>query len=318
MKNLFTTLALGLASASMVACSGQSFSKVGDTSTNIDQSVSQQQQCEIDPVDYVISASIYDFEVTDTTNASFGFNLNGILKALGLNFNMSSGKMALTMTVDSPLNSQVTLASVAGSSTFTSGGGGVNLNIGTIGLGASYMASTPFATLTSNGLTNGLANATKKLASVQGTWSTKVVQVENTSTFIVGAGTKAGLQVGDQLAIYNIDNRWSGVPCTSQLLISQKTTSTPIAIVQVTQTNPFNSLVQVVSRNWSDAIAEGAVAESYVLTGKNRVLNRSVRIGSVTSPVIPVSNGQSIDIQGYAQQQFPTIVDGTSGYFLHQ
>jgi hypothetical protein len=318
-KSLLTTFVLGMTSVSLVACSGQNFSQVQDAAANIGQSVSSQEQCEIDPVDYVISANVYDFEVTDNTNVNFGFNLaNKFLKALGLNLNMSSGKMSLTMTVTSPLNTEVTLASVAGTSSYKSTGVGGSLDIGTISLGAGYMTSTPFATLTSNGLANGLSNATKKLASVASAWSTKIVQVENASTYIVGAGTKAGLQVGDQLAIYNIDNRWSGTPCTSELLISQKTTSTPVAIAQVIQTNPFNSVVQIVSRNWSDAIVEGAVAESYLLVGKNRVLNRSVRIGSVVSPSIPVSNGQSIDIQGFAQTQFPTIVDGTAGYYLHQ
>jgi hypothetical protein len=317
-KTLLSTFVLGLASISLVACSGQSFSHVDNAASNVGQSISDQEQCEIDPVDYIVSSSIYDFEVTDNTNANFGFNLlNKFINALGLSLNMSSGKMSLTTTITDPLHQEVTLASATGSATYKSNGFSGSIDIGSISLGAGNLSSTPFATLTQNGLSDGLTNAMKQLASVQTAWSTKVIQVENASNYIVGAGTLAGLQVGDQLAIYNVDNRWSGTPCTSELLISQKTTSTPIAIVQVVQTDVTASTVQIVSRNWSDAINQGSVAEVYLLQGKNRVLKRAVRIGPVTSPSLPVANGQSIDLQTFAQQQFPAILTGQN-FYLHQ
>jgi len=316
MSKFIKTLVLGSASLAFTACSGQSFSSVGSSTSNSSQSASQQPQCDIDPVDYVVSANIYDFEVTDNTNVSFGFNLSTIIKALGLSMNLTSGKMSLSMQITDPLHIATPLVSVIGTSNYSSNGFSGSIDISKIGLSAGYYYSTPFATMTQNGLTNGFSNALAKLAKVQLPWSTKIQATVNPTTFVVGAGTAAGLLAGDQLALYNVNNIWQGAPCTSQLLISQKTTSTPVAVAQVVQVGDYSSTVQIISRNWNDALDVGSVAEVFQLTGKNRVLNRSMRIGGVTSGILPVSNGTSIDLGSYAQQQIQSVITN-QGFYLH-
>lgn len=317
MKKFITTFVLGSTSLAFIACSGQSFSSVEAAADSSSQSTVQP-QCEMDPVDYVVSANIYDFEVTDKTNVNFGFNLlNNFLKGIGANMTLTSGKMSLSMQITDPLHVTTPLVNVIGTSKYSSNGFSGSIDFGQIGLGGGYFYTTPLAKMTQDGLTNAFGSALSKLSTVQLPWKTTVVSVVNPSTFVVGAGTLAGLKAGDQLALYNVNNVWKDQPCTSELLISQKTTSTPVAIVQVVQTDVGASTVQIVSRNWNDALGEGSIAEVYQLTGKNRVLNRAVRIGGVTSGILPVTNGQSVDLGSYAQEQIQAVITNQS-FYIHQ
>jgi hypothetical protein len=318
MEKTLSTFVVALASLAFVACSGQNFSSPGSATNNSGQSVVQQPQCEVDPVDYVISANIYDFEVTDKSGVNFGFNLlNNFVKAIGLSASLSSGKMNLSMQVTDPLHEATPLVNVTGSSTYKSNGFSGSINFGQIGLGGDYYSSTPLATMTEDGLTNALSSAMKKLAAVQLPWQTKIQVVVNPSTFVVGAGTLAGLKAGDQLALYNVNNIWKGAPCTSELLISQKTTSTPIAIAQVVQVSEVGATVQIISRNWNDTLDVGSVAEVYQLQGNNRVLNRAVRVGAVTSGLLPVTGGQAIDLSSYAREQIQAVIRNQN-FYIHQ
>lgn len=298
--------------------SDQAFSEVADALNAVDsdlQGATGKPYCELDYADYELDANLVGFEMRDKFGVDVGFKPSGgPLSRIGVGFQSESGKMSINMGLYDSLRPLENLTNVMGEGTFTKNNFsiGFDLLMG-IGLGTSIYTETPVGKLSEKTMVDSYKKTQKELSTFAVEWNTKVVRIISPTEFIIPAGAIAGLRVGDQVKLFNLDIEWEGTPCRSGVVFQRETTSLPIAKAQVVQIENKAALIRVYEMAGDSELVElGARVkiEKLVLAKgeKSRSLKRGVRVRNVTSRPLELENGKKIDISGYMEPQLRSML----------
>ena len=188
-----------------------------------------------------LSGAVTSFELLGGGGLHLGFTPTGASNAAGVgaSFDVKVYQLAVILNALSPIKKSV-LASVSQRNNKTDTAGSFNIMIGPFSAGPSYYYNTPMAKVTRatlEGAVNSLKNELKKEE-----WFTRVLDYEEGEAqgglvALIG-GTNVGMQIGDQLAIYNEITYWQDEPCNSEITHEGGALGQPVAIVQITDVSP--------------------------------------------------------------------------------
>lgn len=274
--------------------------------------------CELDYADYELDAHMLGFEMRDKNNFSVGFNLlTGFLKALSIGFSSESGKMTMSMKLSETLRPLETITDVAGEGTFTKTDFSIGVDtLANIGAGIGHSSATPVGKLVVKTLQDSYKQTIAELNKVETAWKTKVVKVLTPNEMIIPVGSMAGVRIGDQFKIFNIDNVWSGTACRSDLVFQRETTDAPIAKAQVVQIEKNAAIIRlydVVEGAPNVELGARVKIENLPLTKedkkKARTLNRSVRIRDVASEKMVLPGNVTVDLTTVVTENLGALLD---------
>ncbi len=307
---------LGATLVGLVACSEINTENAKFSLAKVNESdsiASSKASCEVDFVDYELDAKLVAFEMTGKSNLSFGFNLlNGFFRAIGMSFNTESGQMIMSMHLDETLQTSNSVSDVMGYGKLTGTDFRLQLDAVQLGLDAGYYYRTPISKLTERTIKDSLKNLSKDLGKIETSWKTKIVSIVNEEEYIIPTGSVAGLRLGDTLAVYNMEHVWRGQECQSELIISRKTSSQPVAEMEIVQLEKNAAVLRLVKRNLPDIIEEGARVEvlSLVKNGKKdkRILKSSVRLREISSGKLKIEANKETDLSPYVNEQLQAFL----------
>lgn len=162
-----------------------------------------------------ISTTINSFEAVSGVGLGIGFKPGGII-GIGAeaSVNLESAQLALTMRADPPLLGSLTTnlwtTNVTADQTKTKLS--FALDLAMLSIGPSYYYNTPLSDVTKKGLAVGLDQLAEKMTDE---WYSRVM-VDNDVEMILVGGRDVGLEVGDELKVYNENLGWKGEPCNSE------------------------------------------------------------------------------------------------------
>jgi hypothetical protein len=287
-------------------------------SSKVEQS--ERPYCEVDFADYKLDTHLLAFEIFDKKDIGFGFNLlSGFFKAFGLKFKTEKGTMLAAMHMRETLRPSESLADVTGNGESKRSEFNFELDAAQLALNLGYFYQTPLSLLTEKTIANTLSHLQSEMSAVETPWSTRAVHLYPVDQqLIVPAGSVAGIRMGDQFGIYNVDYAWRGEPCVSELLFERKKTTEPMAILQVTQLDKNASLLTIIEKRTDDPIEYGARLEIHKLIlgkkEKSRTLKRAVRLGEFKSEKLVVPGGANVDLSLYISEQTQALLD-KYGYY---
>lgn len=301
----------------LVGCQGFEGGQVSDEQSNLLSEVSQGHKtgltdrpyCEVDTVDYELDTHLIAFEMVDKTSVGFGFNLlSGFAKSIGLNFKMDRAQMIVSMHLSESLRPTDTIADITGRGKSTKTDVGASIDFAKFGVDVGYFYQTPLSKLTKETVQDSFRNLKQEMSSIETPWRTRAVYMYPVAgQMIVPVGTVAGLRLGDQLQVYNVEYVWTGTPCESDLLFERKKSTAPVAIVQVVQLEKNAALVNIIDKGSDEPIDLGALVEVFNLPlakgEKSRELARAVRLRSFESEKLALDTGSSIDLGVYIEEQ---------------
>lgn len=294
----------------------------------------KQLQCLDNQPNFLLATEILYFQMTDKYGVKVGVNVPmGILRAIGLGVEYATGDLSTVMHLYNPLNTGISVSDRDGTATSTKIGFDVNFGINIVDLGFSYFTTTSLADLSKRAMLNNIG---KLAADVKDEWYTHISKIHDDGSIEIPAGYKAGVQAGDQFAIYPVEWEFLGNgPCSGALKGPRRTAMAPIAMATVAQQPwPSASVLTVKSLDIEKKIAKydlvmiaklGASSEPPKCedhwygtecepVAERTKLKRSVRVGPVTGRPILFDTGKGevkIDITGFAGQQLSTIVSDT-------
>lgn len=276
--------------------------------------------CQMDYADYELDARVYAFEIFDKRKIGFGFNLlSGIFRAFGLSMETERGEMKMNMWLFETLKPSMVVSGADGRGKFKGKDFRANLNLVRLGVDYGYFKQTPLHRLTEKTVKDALNNIRDDIDYNRIDWSTKVVRLPEKDQIIIPSGGVAGLRVGDQLEIYNMEYEWEGLPCTSELLMGRPTTRDPIVVAEIIHIETNASLLEVVSRNHDIPVELGSMVKAHHLPlerkEKERHLRSSVRVRNVLSEDLIVEGGGSVSIKMFIENQIPALL---SEYGLYE
>ncbi|CAN5436521.1 hypothetical protein BH10BDE1_BH10BDE1_05600 [soil metagenome] len=190
-----------------------------------------------------LGGEVISFEATWGAGLGVGYNTGGDLSGgLGAKVNFSSSKLELGLRTDDPLTQQV-VAIGDGVSTQSKVNFGVDFSAG-LPIGLDFFYNTPITDVIRTGMTDGLDQIVKKYKTMLTTtndwndvWETRVIydpEIVNGDTHVaIGAGYRAGVQVGDTFNLSNLHYAWEGAACYTRLKYKIPLTTTPIATGEV-------------------------------------------------------------------------------------
>ena len=270
--------------------------------------------CEVDYADYELDMHLYAFQMKDKTDFSVGFNLlQGFFKAIGLKFKTERGQMEMTVELGEALRPLEVVAKAKGVGELKGTEFRIDLDALQLGLDIGYYYKTPLSTLTEKTVKNGLSEITKKLKNVETPWNSRVVfhkPVEQ--EMIIPAGSVAGLRLGDEFYVYNVNYIWKDTPCASDLQFRDRD-ATHVARVVVTQLEKNASMLTIVDKPSDAPIELGALVEVAHLPlakgEKSRSLARSVRLRNVVSEKLSVQGASAVDFTLYLREQTTALLN---------
>lgn len=287
--------------------------------------------CEIYYWDQALDINLYSFEFTSSNAGSFGFNAGGLIKALGLDFRVDKAKLFMNVSPSNVYEREKDFLASASESDVQLG---VNINFGQIGVGFEHYSKTPVAQLTRKGLMSsieGLRDKIFALPKYKNEWSTRVLRIpgETRDKIIIQAGADAGITEGDEFEVYNITHAWEDPqnPCASKYMGYSFDSEKPVAIVKamkgVTSARQFATLTITDPRISNSEILPGAyVRQVPAAKGKKlKALSRSIKVNSIVSGDLVLTNGKKIDLPGYMKMQISDVLQDKKWkgqYYLYQ
>jgi hypothetical protein len=323
-QNLAKVMVCSIIGISLIGC-GEGLETIEDADTALDVvsrndkfEILDKPACEVDFADYEIDSHLLAFEIYTGGNISIGYNLlSGFLKAIGLNFSMKSGKMIMSMHAEETLRPNASLADVMGEANSVETNLSLNINALQLGGEIGYFYKTPLAKLTEKTIKSAMGNLRNDLSKIETAWRSKIVWQNGGYEFIIPAGKVAGIRVGDQFAIYDIDYIWMDKPCESELLFARKTTDNPLKVLEVVQLEKHSALMRVKQSFTDEEISIGAIVEPFLLPAakkETRVLARAARIKEVKSEKFKVEGAPDIDIALYLREQLESLLNEFNMY----
>jgi hypothetical protein len=279
--------------------------------------------CIVGYSDFQIDEKLINFAITDKAGVSFGFNVNtNWVKSIGLNVKTQKGQMDMSMTLAQTADPQDVVSNVMGSASASDTAFDFNLDLILFKTDFSNVKNTPLTTLMGNTIRNGLANIQKSLAANPVEWSAPIVYlIDQQQEFIIPAGAIAGLRLGDQFNIYNINYSWAGDPCNSKLLMPVKTTTSPVALAQVVQLEENSALLKIYDQISNDPTEKLRLGSRVYIQSlplkkgeKMRSLLHSLSLRNVASMPLSLSNGGNIDLAAYLSAETLAIMQSYGFY----
>jgi hypothetical protein len=278
-------------------------------------------QCVVDHVDYVLDAEFLSYEFKDKNGFSVGFNpVSGLLKAIGLSFDISSSLLTGSMHTHNFLSQSKdqgldATASATGSEVGLHG----KVDFGVIGLGFDHYSKTGVAALTAKGLQKIFSSMEVKMLNTEDSkpWMTRVITLPKNpgDSAILQVGAKAGVEQGDRFAVYNTVHRWKDEsnPCNSEWLGERAIPSTPIAIVKVIEVQDYFSEAVIETPGvTNEMINQGARVSLESLSTdihkKRPALGRSVWVRNMDSLPLKIDDKTDIDLKSYATRQIRDVI----------
>ena len=273
--------------------------------------------CEVPEVDYQMDSQVIAFEVTKDTGAKFGFNLIvSWLKLFEASFRVKDSMLTVKTDMREYLKPEDPLAPAEGESHLKQSEVGFNFSIYKINAGFDSYSKTPFYTVLKRALDQSLTRTAAQLTAIQPLWSSAVVSVPEKGLYIIPAGSNAGIHVGDQFAVYNVNHIWEGAPCESRYRMRINTTDEPIAILEVRSAfdlTPNATLLKVRNQNLNVPINQGAFVFAHQLVGDRsaNTLKRSVAIRDIRPFQVGYLEGGKtiiVDFTQYLKEALAPIV----------
>jgi len=167
--------------------------------------------CEVDMSQFKLEGMVTGFEFLSSFGIRFGYTVNGDLNGVSgdIGIKVDTAQMDLSMYLADVL-SGFSAASSNVKSNQTKTQISANINFQNFTLGPQYYFETPLARVSEKGLAkavNDLVSQTDKLS-----WEAHVLEDQDVRVWI-NAGARAGIQVGDEFEIYNLEYLWDGPPC---------------------------------------------------------------------------------------------------------
>lgn len=199
---------------------------------------SQIAACMIDMPQGMVSGNILDFTLVNRGGLSLG--LSQIPYLTGFNFEFQRYELSVTMKVMHPLQrggifpgDKKVIATTAKEKVSKDFGVGLNLNFGGFELGPSYYYKSPLRKV----VDDAMSSAVKDLASQWNKaepWYAMVLRACDKYIYInAGNRTDAGLQVGDLVRVQNVNYRWQGESCRSDLMGTVDYVGGPVGYARV-------------------------------------------------------------------------------------
>lgn len=205
-----------------------------------------------------ISGSVNSFELIGGGGLTVGFTPNGAYPTNGLasaGLNVEWAQLDLSLMALRPLTSKViAAANVTSKQTKTKVNFGLNFGAFTLGPSAYYQ--TPLAQVTKNALVKAVGDLSTALKTEE--WYTRVMANHDTHLVVVG-GSDVGLEVGDQLLIYNEDYYWEGEPCNSKYLGGGAAAGSAVAKIEVDWVGDEISRGRIIEQNDNNAVVGAKV-----------------------------------------------------------
>lgn len=264
--------------------------------TNYEVQYAQTAWCMVNLPQVKISGAVNSFEMIGGGGITLGFTPAGSYPTNGLasaGLNLQFAQLDLSMMATRPLSASVVgAANVTSKQTKTS----VNfsLNFGAFTVGPSAYYQTPLATVSKTALAKAVSGLSEQLKSDE--WYTRVMANHDTHLIVVG-GADVGLEVGDQLLVYNEEYYWEGEPCNSKYLGGGAAANAAVAKIEIDYVGDEIARGKVIEQNDYNAVVGAKVklskfhAADYVApgsgvqptSGSNTVASNSPPAGSVAT-----------------------------------
>lgn len=258
--------------------------------------------CEVPEIDYQFETQVVEFDVTSKNEFHFGFSLIPGLEwfnAFDAQFKLKSSTLTLSTSMAEYLKPMDPIGQATGDGKQKENFWGVDIDLSKIKFGGSSFISTPMFKVMTAALRNSVQNTVKILKDVESPWNTVVVSIPNQDQFLIPAGKNAGIQVGDQFEIFNIQHEWAGAPCRSAYRMALPTTEKPIAIVEVKDARdltPNAARLRIVKKELDEKIEQGAYVYIHKLTNP-RTLRRSIFVQDIKPFKISWKSDGSSELQ---------------------
>jgi hypothetical protein len=274
-------------------------------------------QCVVDLPHFQLYGNVNAFEFQSSFGISFGYNQAGDHTGVGgsVSLKVAKAQMDMVMLGKDPLTrALVTSANVGTDQTKTD----INLTIdfSQFQTNPSYYLSTPLAKVSQKALE--LSLQTFKKQTDKQLWVGRVLKNVKDEYLFINHGGLAGLMVGDQFEVYNVEHVWEGEPCTSNYVASRRSPATPVAIIEISQVNSTNSVAQYVFRS-SEHVRKGAevIIKKLVVSGKEtRTLKKKIALGKITAKPFQLPGGALFDMEAVLNSQLMTVLQQTGTYFF--
>lgn len=229
---------------------------------------SKEAQCMMNLPQTRLGGAINSFELNGGGGISLGFNANGSNNTglTGLGFNVKVMRLDLSMRALSPMTSSV-MGAVNVDAKQTQTSLNFNLLFGSLSIGPNFYFQTPLAKVTESALSKAVSGLSTQLQTYP--WQSRVLMDHENFVTIIG-GINVGLQIGDQVAIYNKTYYWEGEPCASKLLYEGGVEPIPVAILEIQEVAEEISLGKPISE-----------------TGEPRYPGALVQIHQLKQPEVP-------------------------------
>ncbi len=195
-----------------------------------------------------IGGAIESFEIVGKGGITFGFgpNVPGNPARAGAKFFVQRAKLHANFQAYHPLRLETPLATGRVPANHTTIDIDFTIDFGLAHLGLSWFYETPLAEVSYNALSASLTEMAKdydRKATANNTplWETKLREDHDSFVTIYG-GAHDGLQIGDEIEIYNVNYFWTGEPCKSRFEGSSRVRkSGPDGIYRIVDTLDFIS-----------------------------------------------------------------------------
>ena len=216
--------------------------------------ISQKAACMIDMPQGIVAGHILDFTLKNSGGLSL--KLANVPFLPGASFTFKSYELALEMHVMHPLEAGGIAAGdrkiIATTSTQAFAHDfGVNLQLNFSGfeLGPSYYYNSPLRKVLDQGLTDAVKDLKTQWNKQEG-WYAMVLRNCDKYIYInAGNASDAGLVKGDIVKIQNVDYRWSGDACDSQLMGSADYLGGPVAYARIESVGDNMSAAVIIEKD---------------------------------------------------------------------
>jgi hypothetical protein len=259
--------------------------------------------CELPEVDYQLDSQVLAFEAIKSRKLKFGFNLlNGWIGHFGVGFKVKQALLVLRTDLREFLKPTQGFAPAEGESPLLEKELNFEIDIGRISAGTDAYNKTPFYDMMKRALRDSLERTMNQARKVDPLWSSVIVDEALQDQYVIPAGANAGIQVGDEFAVYNVKHLWSEGPCTSEYRMRQNTTTSAIATLVVEdsfQLAPNSAILSIKERHLPDEIELGAYVYLKKLAGSRTTsLKKSVIIRDLKPFLIPyeTADGKQVSV----------------------
>lgn len=215
---------------------------------------SQLAACMIDMPQGIVSGNILDFTLIGKGGVSL--KLNQIPSLTGASFEFQRYELSVTMRVLHPLQrggivpgDRKVITTTAQEKRSNDFGVGLTLNFGGFELGPSYYYRSPLRRVVDDALTASIEDLKNQWNKVE-PWYAMVLRSCDKYIYVnAGNASDAGLKVGDILRIQNVNYRWQGQSCRSDLLGTVDFVGGPVGFARVVSVGDNISAAVILDRD---------------------------------------------------------------------